>query len=286
VAIVGDWGTALYGAPKIAASIMAQKPFDLLLHLGDVYYSGTEEEEKERFVDVWPFAAGAKSRTVNSNHEMYSGGFGFFKVALPAFGQSASYFALENPHWLLVGLDTAYVDHDMDTEQVAWLNLVIRGVQEKNSGKPKKLALFSHQQPYSRLDSQGPKLQQALKHLLDSLAIHAWYWGHEHQCVIYDQHPQWGLFGRCLGHGGIPEPRKKEVKEAPTEITVGDVMWKRMGPTEQSPGALVLDGPNVDVPGEEEKFVPNGYMTLEFNGPSLTERVFLASGAEILKRTI
>jgi len=256
------------------------------MHLGDVYYSGTEDEVQERFLDVWPKSAGKRTIAVNSNHEMYSGGFGYYKRALPALGQSASYLAFENAHWLLAVLDTAYIDHDIDNEQVAWLNLVIRQVSEANGGTPKKLVLFSHQQPFSRLDSQGPKLQNALRHLLQSKAITAWYWGHEHQCVIYDSHPHYRLRGRCLGNGGIPEPRKKEVREARTETALGPVMWKRMSPTNDSPSCLVLDGPNPDVKGDEEKFVPHGYMTLELDGPTLRERVLLADGTEILHNEI
>lgn len=126
VAMTADWATGLYGAPRIAETIDrmgADRPFDLLMHLGDVYYSGTPEEVDERFLQLWPTKAGTRNRALNGNHDMYSGGFGYFKQILPAFGQEGSYFALQNEHWVLVGLDTAYVDHDIDTTQVAWLNL-------------------------------------------------------------------------------------------------------------------------------------------------------------------
>ncbi len=286
IAMTADWGTGLYGAPKIAEDIKKTSGYDLLIHLGDVYYSGTETEVRERFLDLWPKSAGKRTVAANSNHEMYSGGFGYFNVALPAIGQKSSYLAFQNSNWLLVVLDTAYVDHDMDNEQVAWLNLVIKQVREANNGTPKKLVLFSHQQLFSRLDNQGPKLQNALRHLLDSKAITSWYWGHEHQCVIYDPHPVYGLRGRCLGNGGIPEVRKRDVKQSPTEKEVGKFMLKRMSRTSDSPSCLVLDGPNPDVKGDEEKFVPHGYMTLEFDGPKLTERVLLADGTEIFKAEI
>lgn len=285
VAMTADWGTGLYGAPKIANQMRRQGPFDLLLHLGDVYYSGTEDEVDERFLRPWPRDAGRISRSLNSNHEMYSGGFGYFKRILPALGQPASYFAFQNAEWLLVGLDTAYVDHDVDTQQVAWLNLVLERNARAN-GSRKKLVLFSHQQPFSRLDSQGPKLQLALRHLFDTRAITAWYWGHEHQCVIYDRDPRSGMLGRCLGNGGIPEPRKREVIDAPTERTVGQFTWKRLGATADSPSCLALDGPNPDVKGQEAKFVPHGFMTLEFNGGSITERVCTADGTTIFSNTI
>jgi hypothetical protein len=286
VAMAADWGTGLYGAPKIAEQIRNIGGYELVMHLGDVYYSGTEQEVQERFLDIWPRDAGKRTIAVNANHEMYSGGFGYFKLALPAFGQTSSYLAFENTHWLLVVLDTAYVDHDMDNEQVAWLNLVVKQSTERNGGTAKKLVLFSHQQLFSRLDNQGPKLQNALRHLLDQQAIAVWYWGHEHQCVIYDRHPSFGLLGRCLGNGGIPEVRKREVKNAPTEKSVEGVMWKRLSATNDSPSCLALDGRNLDIPGEEDKFVPHGYMTLEFNGPTLVERVHLANGKEILRNQV
>jgi len=286
IAMASDWGTGLYGAPKIAEQMRTIGGFELLMHLGDVYYSGTEDEVQERFLNVWPMTAGKRTVAVNSNHEMYSGGFGYYALALPAIGQKSSYLAFENAHWLLVVLDTAYVDHDMDNEQVAWLNLVIKQSTAANGGKAKKLVLFSHQQLFSRVGKQGPKLDAALRHLLDAKAIKAWYWGHEHQSVIYDAHPRYGLLGRCLGNGGIPEPRKQEVIDAPTERSVGSVMWKRFAATSDSPSCLALDGPNPDIVGEEDRFVPHGFMTLELNGPTLTERVLLANGQEILKNEI
>ena len=291
LAITADWGTGLYGAPKIAAAMRtmaAARKFDIAMHLGDVYYSGTEDEVKQRFIEIWPSDAATVNRALNGNHEMYSGGFGYFKLILPKFGQEGSYFAIQNEQWLLVGLDTAYIDHDMDNEQVAWLTLVINEAQKP---KPRKVVLFSHQQPFSRLDAQGPKLQKALRHLLEGNRIKVWYWGHEHDCVLYDEHPNWKLFGRCLGNGGIPSARNDDVKKAPSDSKhpgAGGVVWRRLDATAESPSCIVLDGPNMDFPkkGDQEKFVPHGFMTLEFNGGSLTERVFLSNGTEVFSNTI
>ena len=292
VAIAADWGTGMYGAPEIADAIRKQaasRKFDLLMHLGDVYYSGTLKEVQERFLDVWPADAGDVSRTLNSNHEMYSGGFAYFDLALPALKQTSSYFALQNKHWLLLGLDTAYVDHDMDTRQVAWVNTVIEQAQKDG---PRKIVLFSHQQPFSQLSGQGPKLQLALKHLLEGKKITAWYFGHEHVCAIYDRHPAWNLFGRCLGNGGIPEPRDKRVTSAqddPQHPTgVKDIVWKRVTVTPESPGAIVLDGPNMTMEKskDQQKFSPHGFMTLQFQGNELVEKVFLSDGSQLYEKTL
>ena len=44
IALLGDWATGLYGAPKIAEAVSIDSdPFAMLLHLGDVYYSGTSD---------------------------------------------------------------------------------------------------------------------------------------------------------------------------------------------------------------------------------------------------
>src|SRR5262249_1479077 len=141
VGVIGDWGTGLYGAPQIAAAVRSDPdPFTLLLHLGDVYYSGTTKEIQQRFLDMWPTRPDAMNRALNSNHEMYSGGDPYFTKTLPAFGQESSYFAFQNDHFLLVGLDVAYKDHAIDDEQVAWLTQLL--AQAGN----RKVILFSHHQ--------------------------------------------------------------------------------------------------------------------------------------------
>jgi predicted phosphodiesterase len=277
IAVIGDWGTNLYGAPMSAASIKRTGKYEMLLHLGDIYYSGTDKETKQRFLDVWPTSAGKVSRALNGNHEMYSGGYAYFDSILPKFKQSSSYFAVQNTHWLLVGLDTAHTDHSLDTKQVDWLKRIVQ------KGGPRKLILFSHHQPFSRLDKQGPNLQAALADLLQQKAITTWYWGHEHNCIIYDRHWTFGFLGRCIGHGGIPSPRKGAVRDADLDRRVGSVAWMRLSETGDSPACLVLDGENPLVPGEEKKFGPHGYLTLEFNGPDLIERVHLPNGDEIFR---
>jgi hypothetical protein len=100
------------------------------------------------------------------------------------------------------------------------------------------------------------------------------------------KHPEFSLRGRCIGHGGIPSPRKSEVMSAPVDRHVAGVSWKRLSETVDSPACLVLDGPNPLVKGEEEKFGPHGYLTLDFDGPDLTERVHLPDGTEIWKGSV
>ncbi|HVR39350.1 MAG TPA: hypothetical protein VMU84_09655, partial [Thermoanaerobaculia bacterium] len=53
VAICGDWGTGLWSSSQIANYMKAQNP-DITIHLGDVYYSGSENEVKEKFLKRFP----------------------------------------------------------------------------------------------------------------------------------------------------------------------------------------------------------------------------------------
>jgi hypothetical protein len=280
-ALLGDWGTGLYGAVPCAESIRQDRGhFDLLMHLGDVYYSGTKREVQERFLNVWPHREGAINRSINSNHEMYSGGYAYFEKTLPEFGQESSYFALQNDHWLLVGLDVAYIDHDIDDSQVDWLERVIAAAGDR------KVLLFSHHQLFSRFDDQGPRLAAKLGGLLRSGRIFAWYWGHEHRCVLYEPDPRYGgLLGRCLGHGGMPYTRTA-VANIPRDHTVGQSTWRRFETKNMVPGGLVLDGPNPYIQGHETEYGPHGYMTLEFQGQHLVEVIHNPTGEEIYRQEI
>jgi hypothetical protein len=280
-ALLGDWGTGLYGAVPCAESIGQDRGhFDLLMHLGDVYYSGTKREVQERFLNVWPYREGAINRSINSNHEMYSGGYAYFDRTLPEFGQESSYFALQNDHWLLVGLDVAYTDHDIDDEQLEWLERVIAAAGDR------KVLLFSHHQLFSRFDDQGPRLAAKLGGLLRSGRIFAWYWGHEHRCVLYEPDQRYGgLLGRCLGHGGMPYTRRA-VANIPRDHTVGQSIWRRFETKNMVPGGLVLDGPNPYIQGHEAEYGPHGYMTLEFQDEHLVEVVHTPTGEEIYRREI
>lgn len=279
-AVVGDWGTGMYGAPVVAKSIENDpRRFDVLLHLGDVYYAGTRSEVQERFLDVWPRRGDAISRAINSNHEMYSGGHAYFGITLPAFGQASSYFALQNDHWTVVGLDTAYVDHAIDETQEAWLKEVVE------QAGPRKIILFSHHQLFSRLDNQGPRLASALAPLLTEGRIHLWYWGHEHRCVIYDQHPQYRLLARCIGHGGIPYSRKP-VQDAEVVEEVEGEQWRALPGAGLVPACRVLDGPNQDITRKGHKYGPHGYLVLEFDGPEVRELVHSARGKLLYRNTV
>jgi hypothetical protein len=277
VALLGDWGTGLYGAPDCAKSIEQDaKGYKLAIHLGDVYYAGNLGEVQERFLDLWPRDV-TINRALNSNHEMYTGGHAYFDLTLKKFGQAASYFGFQNDHWVLVGLDSAYKDDDLTEEQVAWLRNII------DKAAARKIILLSHHQPISRLESHGANLVGKLGEFLNAKKIFAWYWGHEHRCMLYDKHPAWNIYGRTVGHGGFPYFRD-DLTGVPGEP--GLPKWYRLAANNMVPGGLVLDGPNEYVKGYEDQYGPNGYMSLEFDGPHLNEIVQDAKGTIIYNRQL
>ena len=276
LALFGDWATGLYGAPHCARSIATDGNYQVVLHLGDTYYSGTGHEISDRLVKFWPQVRGALNRSLNGNHEMYTGGRAYFD-AIQQFGQSSSCFALANDHWILAGLDTSYADHDLHGGQAAWLQ------QLADAAPSKKLVLFSHHQPFSLLDSQGPKLVEKLEALFTSQRIYAWYWGHEHHCLLYAPHKLYGLRGRCVGHGGFPYFREKKVVGDEPPPRPG---WKRLESRNLVPSARLLDGTNPFIENHERDYGPNGYMTLEFDGDELFEIVHDADGTTLWAQPI
>lgn len=295
VAILGDWGTNLYGAPHCAASILrdadAHHDIGAVIHLGDVYYSGTDTEIQERFLNVWPFIDGAVNRACNANHEMYSGGRPYAKRTLPAFDQSSSLFLLANAHWMLVGIDTAYADGTIYTKSLAWIDAVTTHAAKAGQ----KVVLLSHHQPWTTNGSSLTSLTDPILDLLEEKRVTAWYWGHEHLCSLWEQHRDWGLYGGCIGHSGFPYERLTALTQGVQPLPQDDATaaaaqgaaWYPIPENGKVPAGVLLDGPNpCMIDGHQDHFGPNGYAVLELDGPSLVECIYSATGVKLHERTI
>ncbi len=209
IAIVGDWGGGNAAAQAVADRIREIKP-DHVIHLGDVYYAGTPKEVQERFLKFWPAPqAPGQSLALNSNHEMYSGGFGYFDTTLTQFKQPASYFSLASQNWRFIGLDTGYVDHDLNQPQVDWLAAQFQANNQKT-------ILLSHHQLFSAYENtDASHLLSRVKPFLDANQIYGWIWGHEHLCVAYQ--PHMGIKAVCLGNGCFPYNPPGNQPQVPVE---------------------------------------------------------------------
>ena len=223
LAIAGDWGTGIEPAAAIGG-FMAKREPDFTIHLGDVYYSGLPEEESPKLVEMWP-AGGRGSLTLNSNHEMYAGGQGYFNVALRdrkfALQNGLSYFALQNRNWMIIGLDTAYfavnstlyqdgylaaAGEPNGTVQIDWMREMLRLASHSNMN----VIVLTHHDGFD-IDPYANTV--TFKDLFDTMTRELqgvkrwwWYWGHVHAGIAYQSitSNQSTVYPRCIGHGGIP----------------------------------------------------------------------------------
>lgn len=241
IALLADWGAGNQYAQHVAQQVEARNP-DHVIHLGDVYYSGTEKEVNDRFLKYWPWPAeGGRSWALNSNHEMYSGGHAYFKTTLKTFKQPASYFSLENDNWRFIGLDTGYVEHNLNREQADWLG------GQLGRGKAKSI-LMSHHQLFSAYEGPGPRLEEWLESYLNDGLIDGWYWGHEHISIVYK--PYRGIKARCIGNGCIPYGLPGEMAPNPDV----PIKWIDRRPNPDHPkrgmhgyALITLDGKDAEV---------------------------------------
>jgi predicted phosphodiesterase len=225
IGLIADWGTGLDDAKWLLSEVMSKKP-DVLIHLGDVYYAGTADENRSNFLNLVNNAApGIPVYTMSGNHDMYSGGHPYYWLLsqlnidpqLVQFQQKASYFCLRNTDWQILAMDTGL--HDNDPSSVT-TNLTFLDDQEanwhvdklKNAGNRKTVLLSHHQLftafgdglgqgPNGRPLAFNPNLYRVFAPYLNNVAI--WLWGHEHNFEFFK--PYLGLNkGRCIGASAIP----------------------------------------------------------------------------------
>ena len=293
VALFSDWGTGMYGAAAVRDAILADLPnLQLIVHLGDTYYAGLPDEMSERAIAMWPAPgfpppAGCLHRALNGNHEMYGNGVAYFRDLLPKLAQKESAFCFSNGEWLIVGLDTAYKDHNLHADQVAWFDRLLALAKTRKQ----KVVALSHHQLFDFGRGAGKKLRQRARELENLDQLLAWYWGHEHHAAIFERDDEFGVLGRCLGHGGMPEGRKK-LAGYPVATDLGSgYAWKRFpaGEAEACPAGVVLDGPNLapDMPpARRQDFAPHGYVILDFQGSRLFEEFWVVNWDGTQKRLV
>jgi hypothetical protein len=219
LAIIGDWGTGDEVAINLLQQVAALSP-DVLIHVGDVYYSGTHNEEQENFLDICQhvFGHNVPLFSLCGNHDVYSGGEGYYWL-LDQIGQQASYFCLQNPNWQFLAMDTGYNDKNPLTVATNMTSLVKIGswaeedwlLDKINLAGARKTVLLSHHQLFSPFASVGTENGQPYaynKHLRGTFQavmakVACWFWGHEHTLAIFDPYMDLQR-GRCLGASAVP----------------------------------------------------------------------------------
>ncbi|WP_420629066.1 metallophosphoesterase family protein [Candidatus Leptofilum sp.] len=237
IGLIADWGSGERVAELVFEEMCLHKP-DVVIHLGDVYYSGTGKEQAENFTNIvnriredYPCVL----YNLPGNHDYYAGGAAFYDElarlnqppAAPAGTpqQEASFFCLRNDHWQIHGLDTGYHDHDYFKHAVDNARLVLQDIgadhethltdeelawhldKLENRGD-RRVIFLSHHQLFSAYlkvgkDYINQHLQEQFADALKTRMIDAWFWGHEHVLQVYAD--QFGLAkGRCVGYGAFP----------------------------------------------------------------------------------
>ena len=281
VALIADWGTGMPDAHALLEQVRSFDP-DVLLHLGDIYYSGTSREVQAHFLS--PIRDAFRDRmprilTLSGNHDRYSGGAGYYEL-LGQLRQPASYFCLRNAWWQFVAMDTGLHDRNprhihgdltwLEPSEVEWIVDKLRRAEGRGT------ILLSHH-PLFSLQGSGhdkgarvaanPRLQEAFAGFVEGLAW--WLWGHEHDLLIYE--PYAGLRrGRCVGAGAIPRLVGQEIRRA--------VPGMVLPPGEDAPPTLI-PGTEIGNNGVVDNHV---FAILELDGPRATARYYQTDSSDLI----
>ncbi|WGI20250.1 metallophosphoesterase [Amylibacter sp. IMCC11727] len=231
IALIGDWGTGASDAQNVRDAAMALNP-DYLIHLGDVYYTGTPQwsdlrpfvgmdDEVNHLVNQWPAnMANGQSYTMNSNHEMYCGAYGLYEDALTAapfkHQQGCTYFLLENDNYQIFGLDSAYDSPDWLFMDGALNQSQINFVQSKIDSS-KTTVILTHHTPFNLTGTEKISKQKGgttvslwnqMIEATNKKVPDYWYFGHIHDGIAYVE-PKGGNYfdgckARCTGHASMP----------------------------------------------------------------------------------
>ncbi|MGB9178554.1 MAG: metallophosphoesterase [Pyrinomonadaceae bacterium] len=211
IGIVGDWGTGEKEALDVLKQIKKKNP-QVVIHLGDIYYAGTQFEVDNYFYNPWHEIleldhSGITAFTLPGNHDYYSGGDPYYDM-IKKLDQPASFFCLRNKDWQLIGMDTAL--HDklggpptvLEESEAAWV------IDKIKNADGRRTVLLSHHQLISANDQFEKKyynepLYNQLKDVLPQVDM--WIWGHEHDLVIFGEDEKLGLKrGRLVGGSAFP----------------------------------------------------------------------------------
>jgi hypothetical protein len=216
IALAADWGTGTIPAYKVADQIRSLEPrADVTIHMGDVYYSGTPEEYANWFLGEEDWPRGTRhSFALNANHEMYSGGKGYFETALGALKQETSYFCVETDYWRVLGLDSGYYSGIFPLLEKLWRSKIrlhdeimrwLKSLVFADPTDSRPAVVLTHHQPFSAWGRGYTSLSKNLRPYLSHVLL--WLWGHEHRFAGYGPVAVDGpstIRGRCMGHGGMP----------------------------------------------------------------------------------
>ena len=251
----------------------------MAIHLGDVYYAGTDEQMRRHLLPGFPSGTQANF-TMIGNHEMFDGADGYFHAAMtdPRFRaqQGTSFFAIRFVKWVLLGLDTAYCDTSFLHHEGRLHDESQRSfVGSLDLDPDARIILLTHHNAVS-IDGSSvndPLFSQVSEFLGDRCPDY-WYFGHKHNGVVYNDQSIQGQYKcpsgrspqlRCCGHAAIP------IGKAPALV---DGLTKTPPPCDYYANTPV-DNPQ-SLPGLARR-VQNGFLLLTLSKDSIAEEAWEVS---------
>lgn len=255
IAVVGDIGTGTDVAAAVLAAALSFRPH-AILHLGDVYYSGTPFEFSERYTGLFEtvfekLGHRAPVFGVPGNHEYFTGGIAYLDCLRSGKlapredqRQAASYFCLrsEDDGWQFLGLDTGFYGHTMAVTPQAEadaLRILHATDPAVPAAPPSAAAPAGAPAPGdgspADLPVQLPASTSGMVHVRDDEA--EWHGRHMERfggrTILLSHHQLYSAAETCgVPQGTVPGPDGKPVPD-PSDFNrpgVNTLLWRQFGP--------------------------------------------------------
>jgi 3',5'-cyclic AMP phosphodiesterase CpdA len=210
IALLADFANGYYHARYIARRL-AHSKYPYAIHLGDVYYAGTDREVRAYLEEpLREVLTDTELFLLSGNHEMYARGRPWLayldrKRQLERQRQEGTYFRLLRDGFQILGIDTEWFGHVRYQEPrlKLWLtNALLEGRREGRTN-----ILLSSNEPYCYGKKETTNLYRDLKDVIDAGLIDLWFWGNTHYGALFKRSERFPFIGSCIGHGGYPYKR-------------------------------------------------------------------------------
>lgn len=273
LAIAGDWATGYWQGDATAGKRVADRMLqaEYTIHLGDTYYAG-RPWEIDQHLGLWPKAGTDNAFAIRGNHEMYCKGGEPFMKRLPKYfpaQNGVSCFAMSNPNWLVLALDTAYFAKAMFLNgtlgpkgKAQWTFAADRLQAAKKADQ--KVILLTHHAPFDLTRDKHENLHDEVHKLFRANrgtdGPELWAWGHLHNAAVYANEP--GKFrGRLIGHGAYPFGYSSDLEKLQKR---GVILWhEQMNAGDKEPYELR---------------VTNGFLRIDLDGRDAREEMWAELG--------
>jgi hypothetical protein len=175
---------------------------------------------------------------------MYGGANGlFYDALLPASGPFSaqgglSCFILQYGGWTILGLDSAYCGTSLDAFMTGYLGSAQIAWIQSLKLDPEKTIVLTHHTGFAYDCSSVFSLWSQVNAALGGKDPYAWYWGHAHNGIVYNNpvtipvpgQPDFRTttYARCAGHGALP------YGVATTLPNNSNVLWQANSPIPSS----------------------------------------------------